>query len=77
MTEIVGYDGPVLMTAPTRAMVPYMLEDFKRVVMDTREDPDKSEEKEMENENQEKKTGNKGPTYTSKDIEKCISKVSE
>lgn len=47
MTEIVGYDGPILMTAPTKAMVPYMLEDFKKVVLETKNDQDT---KDMDNE---------------------------
>lgn len=47
MTEIVGYNGPVLMTAPTKAMIPYMLEDFKRVVLDTNRGGNE-EEKDMD-----------------------------
>ena len=31
LTEIHGYTGPILMTTPTRALLPYMLEDFRKV----------------------------------------------
>ncbi|KAJ3200481.1 hypothetical protein HDU83_003133 [Entophlyctis luteolus] len=31
-TEICGYDGPVYMTAPTRAIAPILLEDMRKVV---------------------------------------------
>ena len=30
-TEHVGYSGPVVMTMPTKALLPYMLEDYRRV----------------------------------------------
>jgi predicted metal-dependent RNase len=69
MTEIVGYDGPILMTAPTRAIVPYMLEDFRRVMVETREPKDKEKEKEKEKEKDMKdekeiETKTKGIFYT-------------
>eukprot|EP00191_Tetraselmis_sp_GSL018_P024432 CAMPEP_0177626196 /NCGR_PEP_ID=MMETSP0419_2-20121207/30522_1 /TAXON_ID=582737 /ORGANISM="Tetraselmis sp., Strain GSL018" /LENGTH=635 /DNA_ID=CAMNT_0019127229 /DNA_START=149 /DNA_END=2057 /DNA_ORIENTATION=- len=35
-TEVCGYDGPVFMTYPTRAIVPVMLEDFRKVLVDRR-----------------------------------------
>ena len=33
-TEVMGYNGPVLMSPPTRAMVPHMLEDAMRMAVD-------------------------------------------
>ncbi|KAI3638078.1 hypothetical protein MIR68_003689 [Amoeboaphelidium protococcarum] len=34
MTEMCGYDGPVYMTAPTRAIIPMLLDDFRRISAD-------------------------------------------
>ena len=31
MTEIIGYDGPIYMTYPTKAIVPVLLEDYQKV----------------------------------------------
>eukprot|EP01065_Artemidia_motanka_P013146 TRINITY_DN17249_c0_g2_i1.p1 TRINITY_DN17249_c0_g2~~TRINITY_DN17249_c0_g2_i1.p1 ORF type:complete len:707 (+),score=228.19 TRINITY_DN17249_c0_g2_i1:55-2175(+) len=31
LTEVVGYDGPVIMTQPTRAIAPLLLEDMRRI----------------------------------------------
>lgn len=36
LTEIVGYDGDIVMTSPTKAILPFMLEDFRKVMSDTR-----------------------------------------
>lgn len=33
-TEVHGYHGPIYMTYPTKALVPLMLEDFRKVVVD-------------------------------------------
>ena len=30
-TEHIGYSGPIIMTAPTRAILPHLLDDFRRV----------------------------------------------
>jgi Cft2 family RNA processing exonuclease len=35
-TEILGYNGPIIMTSPTKAILPYMLEDFRKVMLDTK-----------------------------------------
>jgi len=67
MSEIVGYKGPIIMTAPTRAIVPYMLEDFRRVVTEVK-DKDSKEDKNVE-------TGSKIPFYNSDQIAKCVAKV--
>ncbi|KAI3389002.1 hypothetical protein SNEBB_006655 [Seison nebaliae] len=32
MSEMIGYDGPIYMTHPTRAICPILLEDFRKVV---------------------------------------------
>ncbi|OAF68211.1 hypothetical protein A3Q56_04046, partial [Intoshia linei] len=34
MSEIVGYNGPIYMSYPTKAIVPIMLEDYRKVVVD-------------------------------------------
>ncbi len=31
LTEAVGYSGPIIATAPTKAIIPLMLEDFRKV----------------------------------------------
>ncbi|GMP88366.1 hypothetical protein CsSME_00040387 [Camellia sinensis var. sinensis] len=36
-TEVCGYDGPIYMTYPTKALAPLMLEDYRRVMVDQRE----------------------------------------
>jgi integrator complex subunit 11 len=30
-TEIVGYNGPIIATTPTKAIIPLMLEDFRKI----------------------------------------------
>ncbi|KAH9794513.1 cleavage and polyadenylation specificity factor subunit 3-II [Citrus sinensis] len=35
-TEICGYNGPIYMTYPTRALAPIMLEDYRKVLVDRR-----------------------------------------
>ena len=35
LTEFFGYSGPLYCTAPTKAMLPYMLEDLRKVSQDT------------------------------------------
>ena len=34
-TEFEKYDGPVVMSMPTKALLPYMLEDYRKVWTDT------------------------------------------
>lgn len=36
LTELVGYNGDIVMTSPTKAILPFMLEDFRKVMVDTR-----------------------------------------
>jgi integrator complex subunit 11 len=38
LTENYAYRGPILMTTPTRSLLPFMLEDFRRVVSDSGND---------------------------------------
>lgn len=38
MSEIVGYDGPIYMTYPTKAIVPVLLEDYRKVQTEFRGD---------------------------------------
>jgi len=33
-TEICGYNGPIVMSQPTKAIIPLMLEDFRRIISD-------------------------------------------
>jgi len=35
-TEICGYHGPIYMTYPTKALAPFMLEDYRKVTIDQR-----------------------------------------
>ncbi|CAN6224374.1 unnamed protein product [Urochloa humidicola] len=35
-TEVCGYHGPIYMTYPTKALAPFMLEDYRKVTMDQR-----------------------------------------
>jgi len=37
-TEMVGYDGPIYMTAPTKAICPLLLEDFRKITVDKKGD---------------------------------------
>jgi len=69
MSEIVGYSGPIIMTAPTRAIVPYMLEDFRRVAMEVRDNKDTKDEKQLE-------TVPKIQFYNADHIAKCVAKFS-
>ena len=34
MTEMVGYNGPIYMTVPTKAIAPILLEDMRKVAVD-------------------------------------------
>lgn len=34
-TEVLGYDGPIFMTFPTKAICPILLEDFRRILIST------------------------------------------
>ena len=34
MTEMVGYSGPVLMTLPTKAVCPLLLEDYRKIAVE-------------------------------------------
>jgi integrator complex subunit 11 len=38
MTEMVGYDGAIYMTHPTRAIVPILLEDYRKIQTEVRGD---------------------------------------
>lgn len=33
VAEMVGYDGPIYMTHPTKAIAPILLEDFRRITI--------------------------------------------
>jgi len=34
LTEVVGYDGPVFMTSPTKSICPILLEDYRKITID-------------------------------------------
>ena len=36
LTELHGYTGPIYASTPTKAMLSYMLEDYRRVMTDTK-----------------------------------------
>ena len=61
MSEVVGFDGPIFMTHPTKAICPILLEDYRKVTMDKQDkrvkpiDPEKF--------------------FTSQNIKDCIKKV--
>jgi integrator complex subunit 11 len=38
LTEHHKYSGPIYATTPTKAMIPYMLEDFRKVTTDAKKD---------------------------------------
>lgn len=69
-TELCGYDGMILMTTPTRAMLPYMLEDFRKVVSDKEKLDSVTQGKSIFNENANV------PIYTYENIKSCLQKIS-
>ena len=46
MTEVIGYNGPIQMTSPTKALLPYMLEDYSKVIIEQSKDANNYENKE-------------------------------
>ena len=38
LTEVMKYSNPVVMTTPTKALLPYMLEDYSKVIIETNKD---------------------------------------
>ena len=34
MTEMIGYNGPIYMTQPTKAICPILLEDYRKITVD-------------------------------------------
>ena len=40
LTEVMKYTNPVVMTTPTKALLPYMLEDYSKVIIETNKDSD-------------------------------------
>lgn len=34
MTEMIGYNGPIYMTTPTKAICPILLEDYRKITVD-------------------------------------------
>lgn len=60
-TEMCGYDGPVYMTHPTKAIVPLLLEDYRKITV---------ERKQKTNPNTPTL-----PFFTSQDIANCMAKV--
>ncbi|XP_041377691.1 integrator complex subunit 11-like [Gigantopelta aegis] len=40
MSEIIGYDGPIYMTHPTKAICPILLEDYRKIMVDRKGEKD-------------------------------------
>ena len=40
MSEMVGYDGPIYMTHPTKAICPILLEDYRKITVDRKGETD-------------------------------------
>lgn len=38
MTEMIGYNGPIYMTQPTKAICPILLEDYRKITVDKKGD---------------------------------------
>ena len=38
MSEIVGFDGPIFMTHPTKAICPILLEDYRKIQVERKGD---------------------------------------
>jgi integrator complex subunit 11 len=81
-TEQFNYQGEVLMTTPTSAIVPYMLEDFRRVMNDVKFSSKNDRERERERDRErdrdrdrERSKDDESFIYTHTDIQKSISKI--
>ena len=61
-SEMCGYNGEIFMTTPTRAILPYMLEDFRKVILDTQQKSNDIQQ-------------NPIALYTQENIKQCLSKV--
>ena len=70
LTEIIGYSGPIITTTPTKALMPYMLEDYSKVIMEHSK-RDKSMMSNDPNEHSQRFY----LSYTSKQIKDCTDKV--
>ncbi|KAI3638080.1 hypothetical protein MIR68_003691 [Amoeboaphelidium protococcarum] len=64
MTEMCGYDGPVYMTAPTRAIIPMLLDDFRRISADK-----------IAKSNDTNNNNTKDAMFTPADVRNCMLKV--
>ncbi|CAK9300643.1 unnamed protein product [Gordionus sp. m RMFG-2023] len=40
MTEVIGYDGPIYMTHPTKAICPLLLEDYRKILVEKKGEKD-------------------------------------
>jgi integrator complex subunit 11 len=68
LTEIFGYSGPVITTTPTKALMPYMLEDYSRVITEN-----------QKKDKQVPEEANKNAfylSYTAQQIKACGDKIS-
>ena len=57
-----GYNGEIFMTTPTRAILPYMLEDFRKVILDTQNKSSDPQQTPI-------------ALYTQENIKQCLGKV--
>lgn len=60
LTEVMKYTNPIVMTTPTKALLPYMLEDYSKVVIETNKD---SEDKKNY------------LAYTDEQIKSCVERI--
>jgi len=67
---MVGFDGPIVMTHPTKAIIPLMLEDYMKVWNKNQRDRDQKFAKKQEG----LSTGD-DICYTQDQIQKCLKKI--
>jgi len=76
---MVGYSGPIIMSMPTRAIVPFMLEDMRKIFLEAKGSGDGTEvSKENEKSKDSNSPENKGPfvLFSQEQINLCMKKVS-
>lgn len=81
-TELHGYDGPIYMTYPTRAIVPILLEDYRKIMVERHGgNPSRSasDQRGRQDLQQAGPADNSSPPvftfFTSEDIKNCMKKV--
>ena len=67
-SQVIGYDGPIIMSQPTKAIAPILLEDFKRLLVEKKG-------KEVNDDDQLAPHPLLNQIFTSDDIKNCMKKV--